>query len=167
MYFLQWAFLPAPESGGPPASTVLFTPLAEYKLRQEFAQPLLVMTHYPDLAKDTSLVLMRGEITDVAGARAAPTGVAAAMAARARGASVEEQARLSAPLQTDAKFTVANAGLLASMLQRFYLSQEGQAHGSSTSGEQRRDLLDKFQNRPGEFDVEALLWSVNNITSES
>lgn len=166
MYFLQWAFLPAPADGGPAASTVLFTPLAEYKLRQEFAQPLLVLTHYPDLAQQTSQVLMRGEITDVAGARAAPTGVAAAMAARARGASPEEQARLSAPLQTDAQFTVANAGLLASMLQRFYLSQPGQAHAPTASGETRRELLDTFQNRPHEFDLDALIRSVSSITSE-
>lgn len=47
----------------PPPSTVLFTPLAEYKARQEFSQPYLILTHYTDLAASHNVVLMRGEIS--------------------------------------------------------------------------------------------------------
>ncbi|GAA5885847.1 hypothetical protein JCM5296_000163 [Sporobolomyces johnsonii] len=66
MHFLNWALLPQPPSVNepvPPPSTVLFTPLAEYKARQEFAQPYLILTHYTDLSSSHGLVLMRGEIS--------------------------------------------------------------------------------------------------------
>lgn len=46
-----------------PATTVLFTPLAEYQMRHEFAQPALILTHYTDLAQSHGLVLMRGDLT--------------------------------------------------------------------------------------------------------
>ena len=42
---------------------VMYTPLAEYKLRHLFAQPKLILTHYTDLANSHGLVLMRGDIT--------------------------------------------------------------------------------------------------------
>lgn len=58
--FLEWAF-----HGD--ASTVLFTPLAEYKLKQEFAQPSLILTHYADMAEEKGVVLMRGEVTSEEG----------------------------------------------------------------------------------------------------
>lgn len=48
----------------PPPSTVLFTPLAEYKTRAAYAQPYLILTHWTDLASSHGLVLMRGEISD-------------------------------------------------------------------------------------------------------
>ncbi|GAA5934633.1 hypothetical protein JCM1841_001788 [Sporobolomyces salmonicolor] len=66
MHLLNWALLPQPPSVNepvPPPSTVLFTPLAEYKARQEFAQPYLILTHYTDLSSSHGLVLMRGEIS--------------------------------------------------------------------------------------------------------
>jgi ATP synthase mitochondrial F1 complex assembly factor 1 len=47
----------------PRLATVIFTPLLEYKLRQTFATPYLVLTFYSDLASSHGLVLMRGEIT--------------------------------------------------------------------------------------------------------
>jgi ATP synthase F1 complex assembly factor 1 len=55
-----------PEGGkhtNPRLATAIFTPLLEYKLRQTFATPYLVLTFYPELASSHSLVLMRGEIT--------------------------------------------------------------------------------------------------------
>ncbi|GAA5968416.1 hypothetical protein JCM21900_002665 [Sporobolomyces salmonicolor] len=66
MHLLNWALLPQPPSVNepvPPPSTVLFTPLAEYKARQEFAQPYLILTHYTDLSSSHGVVLMRGEIS--------------------------------------------------------------------------------------------------------
>lgn len=78
-YFLQWSFhdrppVPSPEnnpfvnttpapSKNPQISTVLFTPLQEYKLRGAYATPYLVLTHYTDLASTHGISLLRGEIT--------------------------------------------------------------------------------------------------------
>ena len=44
-------------------TTVLFTSLQEYKLRQDYATPHLILTHYTDLAQSHGLVLLRGELT--------------------------------------------------------------------------------------------------------
>ncbi|KAA1089727.1 hypothetical protein PGT21_028268 [Puccinia graminis f. sp. tritici] len=82
MQYLQWDFVkqPAPEPRLPdflsktphwtqttpstiPATIVMYTPLGEYKLRQTFAQPTLILTHYTDLAESHGIVLMRGDIT--------------------------------------------------------------------------------------------------------
>ncbi|BGP17005.1 hypothetical protein JCM10213_000360 [Rhodosporidiobolus nylandii] len=66
MHLLEWALLPQPTTVTEPVpapSTVLFTPLAEYKARQSFAQPYLILTHYTDLASSHGVVLMRGEIS--------------------------------------------------------------------------------------------------------
>ncbi|KAG8829889.1 hypothetical protein FRC17_005817 [Serendipita sp. 399] len=81
-FFLEWAQHPAPPipsadptsnlfslpkedaiSPNPPCTTVLFTPLQEYKLRQEYASPHLVLTHYTDFASSHNIVLMRGQLT--------------------------------------------------------------------------------------------------------
>ncbi|KAK0465443.1 ATP11-domain-containing protein [Desarmillaria tabescens] len=78
-FFMQWDFHHSPPSPTctddpfqtlspdvssiPPISTVLFTPLQEYKLRTSFATPYLVLTHYTDLVNTHEVVLLRGEIT--------------------------------------------------------------------------------------------------------
>jgi len=80
-YFMEWAHYPAPPvpsldptalftppkvastSPNPPCTTVIFTPLQEYKLRQAYALPHLILTHYTDLAESHGIVLMRGELT--------------------------------------------------------------------------------------------------------
>lgn len=67
IYYLQWVSLPKPKeasSNAPPPMAVLFTPLAEYKLRQEYAQPTLVLTHYTELLESKGIALMRGDITE-------------------------------------------------------------------------------------------------------
>ncbi|OAQ67933.1 F1F0 ATP synthase assembly protein Atp11 [Pochonia chlamydosporia 170] len=56
IHFLQWTFDPASNT-----STVLFTQLAEFKTRGEFAQPHTTVTHHLDLADDKGLVLMQGQ----------------------------------------------------------------------------------------------------------
>lgn len=66
MIFLQWAFVPNPNSASTSSvetTTVLFTPLATFKSHGTFAQPALCLTHYTDLADSHGLVLLRGEIT--------------------------------------------------------------------------------------------------------
>ncbi len=72
MHFLQWAF---DDGGGGGASsttttTVLFTQLAEYKLRGEFAQPHTTITHHLDLRDDKGVVLMHGQTADGRGVSA-------------------------------------------------------------------------------------------------
>ncbi|KAL1717690.1 ATP11 protein-domain-containing protein [Schizophyllum commune] len=76
-YLMQWDIHPAPPapttdifarpqanaSPNPPTATVIFTPLQEYKLRQQFATPYMVLTQYTDLAASHGVVLARGEIT--------------------------------------------------------------------------------------------------------
>jgi len=76
-YLLQWTFFQTPPeptpsdslftplapSRNPRCSTILFTPLQEYKLHQSFARPYLVLSHYTDLAHSHDIVLLRGETT--------------------------------------------------------------------------------------------------------
>ncbi|KAH8885248.1 ATP11-domain-containing protein [Thozetella sp. PMI_491] len=57
MHFLQWTFDAATRT-----STVLFTQLAEYKARGEWAQPHTTVTHHADLADDKGVVLMQGTV---------------------------------------------------------------------------------------------------------
>jgi ATP synthase mitochondrial F1 complex assembly factor 1 len=56
IHFLQWAF-PQPD-----VVTVLFTNLAEYKLRGEYASPHTTLTHHLDLVGDKGLVLVQGQV---------------------------------------------------------------------------------------------------------
>ncbi|KAK5173588.1 uncharacterized protein LTR77_002269 [Saxophila tyrrhenica] len=58
IHFLQWTF-PSPTT-----ATVLFTHLAEFKLRGEFAQPHTTVTHHMDLADNNGLVLMEGRVME-------------------------------------------------------------------------------------------------------
>lgn len=57
MHFLQWTFDPSTHT-----STVLFTQLAEYKTRGEFAVPHTTVTHHLDLIADKRVVLMQGTV---------------------------------------------------------------------------------------------------------
>jgi len=150
-YYLQWDFHappPAPKAKEtdlfdatpssadhslPPATTVLFTPLQEYKLRASFATPYLVLTFYPDLAKSHGLVLLRGEITPSAATAAGPPG-----------GDPSERFMLS---QGDAQ-------LLAMGLQKFYLWGEAKTgHQEGEAGQ----LLQAFHEKPEEFKWEDLL----------
>lgn len=56
IHFLQWTF-PSPTT-----TTVLFTHLAEFKLRGEYAQPHTTVTHHLDLADTKGLVLLHGNV---------------------------------------------------------------------------------------------------------
>jgi ATP synthase F1 complex assembly factor 1 len=58
IHFLQWTF-PAPHT-----AIVLFTNLAEYKLRVEFAQPHTTLTHHLELADEKGLVLLQGQVME-------------------------------------------------------------------------------------------------------
>jgi ATP synthase F1 complex assembly factor 1 len=58
IHFLQWTF-PAENT-----VTVLFTHLAEYKLRGEFSQPHTPITHHLELAEEKGLVLLQGQVVE-------------------------------------------------------------------------------------------------------
>ena len=156
MQFMEWGFLPTatprPSSSTAP-TTVLFTPLAEYKLRQEFAQPLLILTHYTDMSDSKGIILMRGEITSSEEVQANPTGIAAAENAKSKGASESEQERLkSAPVQSSTgKMSEKDAQLLAMTMQRFYLPDV-----QSESGKEREQLLKCFHEDKEAFSVQRL-----------
>lgn len=45
-------------------TTVLFTHLAEFKLRGEFSQPHTTITHHLDLADPKGIVLLHGTVLD-------------------------------------------------------------------------------------------------------
>lgn len=124
-YYLQWDFHPPPPipsaaddpfakpifkttegKSNPSTTTVLFAPLQEYKLRQAFATPYLVLTMYTDLAVSHGTVLLRGEITPSSGS----PGVGYMM-------------------------TQEDAQLLTMALQRFYLWSEHEGPNSSDEGQ--------------------------------
>ena len=58
IHFLQWTF-PSPTT-----ATVLFTHLAEFKLRGEFAQPHTTVTHHLDFAESKGIVMLEGRVMD-------------------------------------------------------------------------------------------------------
>ncbi len=64
IHFLQWTF-PSRDT-----ATVLFTHLAEYKLRGEFAQPHTTFTHHLELADAKGLVLCQGSVVEGRGVTA-------------------------------------------------------------------------------------------------
>ena len=59
IHFLQWTFDSVSKT-----STVLFTQLAEYKVRGEFAQPHTTITHHLDLLNEKGLVMMQGQVME-------------------------------------------------------------------------------------------------------
>ncbi|KAJ9099906.1 hypothetical protein QFC21_003911 [Naganishia friedmannii] len=170
MFYLQWLFHPTismtASSATPegkrdvsklPIASVIFTPLAEFKNASEWAQPQLVLTHYPDLhnnqiplnSQSTStaadqpqhhpVVLMRGEIS--------PS---------------QAKSSLTSPLpSTHLALTQAQAQLLALALQRFYCSELVPEIGESLEAkrlrEERTKSLRDFRERPAEWDWKGLV----------
>ncbi|KAJ1573093.1 hypothetical protein NDA12_005253 [Ustilago hordei] len=132
MQFLEWAVVPNPAAEGlPPSATTLFTPLAEYKLKQDFSQPVLILTFYTDLCKSNGLVLMRGEVTGLN----EKTG---------KGGRIDQ----------------AQAQLLALTLQRFYLPSSPSTTASESESQDHSacaKLLHDFHKQPENFDVEELV----------
>lgn len=140
-FFMEWAFHGAPTqpsasidpfqkpkpSSNPPISTVLFTPLQEYKLRGSFATPYLALTNYTDLVQSHGVVLMRGEITPSTGATVSGD-------------------------NTDGRYLLnqQDAQMLAMGLQRFFLWGEGQQ-------DKPAELLKRFHESPSNFSWEDLL----------
>jgi ATP synthase mitochondrial F1 complex assembly factor 1 len=147
-HFLQWGFHNTPPiptmtpfsspvsfptaRPNPPISTILITPLQEYKLRSAFATPYLVLTNYTDLVSTHGIVLLRGEITP--------------------SASANEQN------SSNGGFLLSqhDAQLLAMQLQQFYLWNGGDVQDNGRSKE-KEQLLKLFHEKPEEFKWEDLL----------
>lgn len=139
MFYLQWLLHPTPEGDGPPSSdplpptaSAIFTPLEEFKKAGEWAQPYLVLTHYPDLANSHGTVLMRGEIST-------------ASAGGPDGSDLNPGYLLAQP----------QAQLLALALQRFYCANvdvNGEGQAGKDERKQRREALIGFREKPGEWD---------------
>lgn len=173
MQYMEWGFLPqrnpveAPPSTAldaqereriaqTPPATVLFTPLAEYKLRQEYAQPVLVLSHFTELALSKGIVLLRGEVTGAEEAASAPTGMAAAAAASRAGETSKEKLReLQKPLQSQGKLSQQDAQLLTVTLQRFYMPKAPGVE-MEPGEQQRQQLLQAFHGDQERFDLDAL-----------
>ncbi|WVR08962.1 hypothetical protein IAU60_006021 [Kwoniella sp. DSM 27419] len=148
MFYLQWLFHPTPTGSSPPSAeanpaplplttSVIFTPLEEFKKQGEWAQPYLVLTHYPDMAQSHDLVLMRGEISP-----AAATGPQGSLANP--GFLLSQQ----------------QAQLLALALQRFYCTGIELANEGDKGRKERSDraaALRGFRERPGEWDWAGLV----------
>jgi len=154
-FFMQWAFHGAPPipvkgqagdflfatgtwtASQPPegaipnsaTATVLFTPLLEYKMRQTFATPYLVLTFYPDLSTSHKVVLLRGEITPAVASAASP--------------SMGDRGEYLLGQQ--------DAQLLAMAVQQFYLWNKGE------HAKERETLLKCFHESPQDFKWEELL----------
>ena len=140
-YFLQWSFHEVPpvpsdpfskspseiSAPNPQTSTVLLTPLQEYKSRTTFATPYLILTFYTDLVNSHGLVLLRGEITPTA-------------------------ASSEANSNSDFLLSQQDAQLLTMHLQKFYLWG-----GEEEGAKERYRLLETFHSTPEEFKWEDLL----------
>ena len=166
MFYLQWLFHPTPSMTEPsaksegyrevprqPIASVLFTPLAEFKNSSEWAQPQLVLTHYPDLHNNPiplttepspgepqhhPLVLMRGEISPST-----------------------TKSSIASPLpSSNLALTQAQAQLLALAVQRFYCADvvpEGENEQGRQQREERGKSLRDFRERPAEWDWKSLV----------
>ncbi|WFD07251.1 Glucosaminyl phosphatidylinositol (GlcN-PI) nositol acylation protein [Malassezia vespertilionis] len=137
MEFMQWIILPRSEhasASAPPPSIVLFTPLAEFKLRQEYAQPSLILSMYPDFVDEKDIVLLRGEVS---------------------------QHQMPGGGEGQPMMTQDEAQLLVMCMQRFYHLSD--VPGIDTAAETRCKLLKVFHTRPEEFDVDLLLDSAFSI----
>ncbi|WRT69214.1 uncharacterized protein IL334_006198 [Kwoniella shivajii] len=148
MFYLQWLFHPTSSSSSPPSaepnpqplpltSSIIFTPLEEFKKQGEWAQPYLVLTHYPELSQTHNLVLMRGEISPAA-------------ASGPIGSSANPGFLLSQP----------QAQLLALALQRFYCTSIevlGEGEKGKLDRINRAKALRDFREKPEEWNWQGLV----------
>lgn len=146
MFYMQWLFHapPAapplegkPSAPLPPVTSVIFTPLEEFKQAGEWAQPYLVLTHYPDLADSHGLVLMRGEISSQSAG--GPPG------------AVDNPGYL---------LTQQDAQLLSLALQRFYCADIAPPNEDAKAQAERlkrKQALRDFREKPEEWDWQGLV----------
>lgn len=127
IHFMQWTF------PGPDTATVLFTHLAEYKLRGEYAQPHTTMTHHLELSQPKGLVLCQGSVVPD------------------RGVSVEEGKWLIMCMQ---KFY--NTKTIAE-IEAEAAAAAAESDVGTQLQKQRRRLVEQFSQGDSNFKVEELL----------
>lgn len=151
MFYLQWLFHPTSSSSAPPSpdpiprdlpmtSSILFTPLEEFKQKGEWASPHLVLTHYPELSDSHDLVLMRGEISP--SSASGPDNL------------------LGSPANPGYLLDQQQAQLLALALQRFYCAAVQPRAETELAGRERRqraEALRGFREKPQEWDWAGLV----------
>ncbi|KAI1132112.1 ATP11 protein-domain-containing protein [Nemania abortiva] len=128
IHFLQWVFDAV--SG---TSTVLFTQLAEFKARGEFAQPHTSVTHYADYGDASGLGSGAGTGTGLSHEGNQGVVLMTGSVVEGRGASVDD------------------GQLLVMLLQRFY-GEEGLGGDAA-----KRKLLTDFTKGDSDFSVEKLV----------
>ena len=147
MFYLQWLFHPTPTPAVKPSvstedkpdrppytSSVIFTPLEEFKKVGEWATPHLVITHYPELANSHDLILMRGEIS--AASETGPRG---------------------SPQNPGYLLSQQRAQLLALALQRFYCASIDSSKESPDDRAKRIQTLRDFREKPEEWNWQGLV----------
>ncbi|WWC72966.1 uncharacterized protein I206_106930 [Kwoniella pini CBS 10737] len=146
MFYLQWIFHPTSEKSNPPTNSkeplplntsIIFTPLEEFKKQGEWSQPFLTLTHYTDLSQTHNLVLMRGEISPESAS--GPKG------------SLTNPGFLLSQQQ---------AQLLALALQRFYctsIQPLGESPKDTQDRLKRAQALVDFRERPEQWSWEGLV----------
>jgi len=122
IHFLQWTF-PSPDT-----VVVLFTHLAEYKLRGEFAQPHTTVTHHTELAESKGLVLCQGSVIE------------------GRGVSVDE-----------AKWLLMCMQKFYNTKPLHELEGDGEGDLGQQLARRRRRLMEQFSRGDVDFQVETLL----------
>lgn len=141
LHFLQWTWDAATRS-----VTVLFTQLAEYKARGEFAAPHTTVTHYLDLVDG---------LPSGAGAREQRGEGEGNGEGEGRG---EGLVLMQGTVMEDRGVKVEDARWLVMCLQRFYGGWDGAGgEAGKVRAEERRRLLEWFGKGDGRFSVEALL----------
>jgi ATP synthase F1 complex assembly factor 1 len=133
---------PQQPRSNPPCTTVLFTSLQEYKHRQDYATPHLVLTHYTDLAQSHGIVLLRGELTP--STSPSPSGQ--------RGSNSSNSSSSSSTM-----LSPADAQRLALLLQQFYLPP---LRADDARGATRAHLLRRFHEEPAAFRWEDVIDSI-------
>ncbi|KAK4147660.1 ATP11 protein-domain-containing protein [Dichotomopilus funicola] len=142
IHFCQWTWDVETRS-----ATVLFTQLAEYKVRGEFAVPHTTVTHYLDLVGGRRVV--KDFVKDEGEGQQVQEGV-----------EVEEEGvvLMQGMVVEDRGVKVEDAQWLVMCLQRFYGGWDGLGgQGGLERAEERRRLLEWFGKGDERFSVEKLL----------
>ncbi|RXK38167.1 hypothetical protein M231_04541 [Tremella mesenterica] len=166
MYYLQWLFhsspipIPIPiltsHTNIPidsedltlsPITSVLFTPLEEYKHRGEWSQPHLVLTHYTDLSNSHGLVLMRGEISPL-------------LSNSSSTSTLGSESSTKTDDQINWMLSQSQAQLLVLGLQRFYCSEvcpDRETSEAAVERRARREMLRGMREKPREWNWTSLV----------
>lgn len=172
MFYMQWIFHPtamppstehdAQHRSVPrqPTTSVIFTPLAEYREASEWAQPHLALTHYPDLHNNPIRPDVTADTHDSQSRDGAPQHHALVLM-RGEIAPAKEKSALTSPLPNQAlALTQQQAQLLALAVQRFYCADivpMGESEKAKKEREERKKSLVTFRTDPANWNWKSLV----------